>query len=205
MSRSAKFDSAQIIDVTSRVIARDGPALATMARIASEAGAPTGSIYHRFSSRDVLLGEVWLAAAEGFQTAFGEKLRGRDPWRAGLDAALMVAERARTHTAEARILLLHRRDDFLRGRWPEPLALRADALKRQLETGMRDFCQRLLGAVDPPALRALRFAIVDIPMAAVLPHLRAQEDLPLSIESLIRVGYEAVIAHAGKSPAKANR
>jgi len=63
----------------------------------------------------------------------------------------------------------------------------------------------LLGAVDPPALRALRFAIVDIPMAAVLPHLRAQEDLPLSIESLIRVGYEAVIVHAGKSPAKANR
>jgi len=33
-------------------------------------GAPTGSIYHRFDSRDVLLAKVWLRAAGAFQSAF---------------------------------------------------------------------------------------------------------------------------------------
>jgi len=60
MARLAKFSLEQIVETTTRLAARDGPAQATMARIASDLQAPTGSIYHRFGSRDVLLGEVWL-------------------------------------------------------------------------------------------------------------------------------------------------
>jgi len=58
MSRPAKFSHSDIVDATARLAARDGPARATMASIAAELRAPTGSLYHRFASRDILLGEV---------------------------------------------------------------------------------------------------------------------------------------------------
>ena len=113
MPRLPKFSHDQIIDATARLAARGGPAQATMARIAGELHAPTGSIYHRFASRDVLLGQVWLRAAQAFQDGFIERLAGPDPWESGLAAALYVPARARELPAEARILLLHRSDDFL--------------------------------------------------------------------------------------------
>ena len=68
--KPARFHHDLIIDAASAVVAEQGPTGATISRIAKAAGAPTGSIYHRFSSRDVLLGEVWLSAAESFQSGF---------------------------------------------------------------------------------------------------------------------------------------
>src|SRR5882724_1847597 len=60
MPRAPQFDQAQILDAAERLIARHGPSGATIGAIAQAVGAPTGSIYHRFDSRDVLLAEVWL-------------------------------------------------------------------------------------------------------------------------------------------------
>src|SRR5262245_50905391 len=58
MPRLAKFHDAQFLDAARRVVSRQGPSGATISAIAQAIGAPTGSLYHRFPSRDVLLGEV---------------------------------------------------------------------------------------------------------------------------------------------------
>ena len=86
---------------------------ATIEAIGRAVGAQTGSIYHRFDSRDVLLAEVWLRAAAACQTAFFARLAGAEPWEAGLTAARYMAQRVREHPDEARLLLLHRREDFV--------------------------------------------------------------------------------------------
>src|SRR5688572_19616075 len=153
MARVAKFSHEQIVDATARLAAHAGPAQATMARIAEALRAPTGSIYHRFASRDVLLGEVWLRAARAFQDAFGARLKGADAWDAGLAAALFVPARVREQPDEARILLLHRREDFLAGGWPADMAERAAALKRDADGAMRSFGKRALGRSDAESLR----------------------------------------------------
>jgi AcrR family transcriptional regulator len=204
MARLAKFSPEQIVAVTARLAARDGPAQATMARIAGELGAPTGSIYHRFASRDLLLGEVWLGAAESFQQAFGAALEGPDPWAAGLAAALLVPSRVREQPDEARILILHRRDDFLAGGWPTAIAARAAALKQRADGGLRNYCRRLLGRADAASLRAVRYAVVDLPLAAVAPHLRAGEALPAGLDALIHAACTAVLTAAGASPSKSS-
>ena len=201
MPRSAKFSHDQIIDATARIAARAGPAQATMARIAGALSAPTGSLYHRFASRDVLLGEVWLRAAQSFQDGFGGLLAGADPWEAGLAAALFIPARVRREPAEARILLLHRREDFLAAGWPTEMSERAAKLKHQVDTTLRRFSRRLLGRADAEALRSISFALVQAPMAAVLPHLRASENPPASVEPLIRATYGAVMTLAGAKPA----
>jgi len=201
MARIAKFNHAQIVDATAKLAARTGPAQVTMARIAEALGAPTGSIYHRFASRDELLGEVWLQTAQAFQDEFGERLAGEDPWQAGLEAALFVPARVRRKPDEARLLLLHRRSDFLTAGWPAAMADRAAGLERQVDAGLRSFCKRLLQRSDGETRRTVRYALIDAPMAAVLPHLRAQEAPPPLVDALIRTTYEAVMRQAGAAPA----
>lgn len=197
MARQAKFNPEQIVDAAARLAARDGPAQATMARIAAELGAPTGSIYHRFDSRDALLGAVWLDAAESFQAGFGACLDHPDPWQAVLDGVAWVPARVRARPREARILMLHRREDFLVGRWPAGQVARARALRRDGETGLATFAGRLFARVDAPAMRAVRLALVDFPLAAVVPHLRAGEAPPETLDVLLRAASLAVLEAAG--------
>jgi AcrR family transcriptional regulator len=199
MSRAPQFDQAQILDAAERLIARHGPSGATVGAIAQAVGAPTGSIYHRFDSRDVLLAEVWLGAATAFQTAFFERLTGPAPREAGLAAALYMAQRVRERPREARVLLLHRREDFVDRGWPANMRRRAEQLGRQVETELRAFSRRLCGRQDARTVRSIAYALVEAPVAAVRRHVAAEESPPAYVDGLIRTTYEAVIRHLGVS------
>jgi len=199
MSRAPQFDQAQILDAAERLIARHGPSGATVGAIAQAVGAPTGSIYHRFDSRDVLLAKVWLGAARAFQTAFFERLAGPAPREAGLAAALYMAQRVRELPREARLLLLHRREDFVDRGWPANMRRRAERLGRQVETELRAFSSRLCGRQDARTVRSIAYALVEAPVAAVRRHVAAEESPPAYVDGLIRTTYEAVIRHLGVS------
>jgi AcrR family transcriptional regulator len=202
MPRAPQFDQAQILDAAKRLIARHGPSGATIGAIAQAVGAPTGSIYHRFASRDVLLAEVWLRAATAFQTAFFERLAGSVPREAGLAAALYMAQRVRERPREARVLLLHRREDFVDRGWPANMRRRAEQLGRQVEAELRAFSSRLCGRQDARTVRSIAYALVEAPVAAVRRHVAAEESPPAYVDGLIRTTYEAVIRHLGVSRTK---
>jgi AcrR family transcriptional regulator len=193
MPRAPQFDQAQILDAAERLIARHGPAGATIGAIAQAVGAPTGSIYHRFDSRDVLLAEIWLGAATAFQTTFFERLAGPAPWEAGLGAALYMAQRVRERPREARLLLLHRREDFVDRGWPVNMRRRAEQLGRQVEAELRAFSRRLCSRQDARTVRSITYALVEAPVAAVRRYVAAAESPPPYVDGLIRVTYEAVI------------
>src|SRR3712207_1089671 len=125
MPRPARFSNQGILDAAAEVAARSGPAGATMGAIADSLGAPTGSIYHRFRSRDVLLAELWLQTVEAFQVGFRAALAGPDAGAAGLEAALHTPRWVRAHPVPARLLLLHHREDFVPGEWPAEVVERA--------------------------------------------------------------------------------
>lgn len=197
MPRPARFSDEQIVAATARVAAARGPAGATVARIASALRAPTGSIYHRFASRDVLLGEVWLRAAESFQNGFGERLAGPDAHAAGLAAVRWVPQRVRDAPQDARILMLHRREDFLERGWPTAMKARARALTEQMEAGLQRFCERLFGRADAASLRIAAYALAEAPLAAVRRHVQAKEPPPPVVDALIEATYLSAIALAG--------
>src|SRR6516165_1285896 len=67
MPRPSRFSEAQILDATAAIVAADGPGAATIGAIGNVLKAPSGSIYHRFASHDVLLGRLWLSKAAFFQ------------------------------------------------------------------------------------------------------------------------------------------
>jgi AcrR family transcriptional regulator len=193
MSRAPKFDEAQILTAAGRLIATHGPAGATIGAIARAVGAPTGSIYHRFDSRDRLLAEVWLRAAAAFQGAFFARLAGGTPRAAGLGAALYMAQRVRENPQEARLLLLHRREDFVDRGWPIALRRRAAELGHQVEAELRAFSRRLCGREDARSVRLVSYAVVEAPFAAVRRHVDANKTPPPYVDVLIRVTYDAVI------------
>jgi len=193
MPRAPKFSEEQILGVASRLVSAQGPAAATIGAIARAVGAPTGSIYHRFDSRDVLLGEVWLRAAASFQAAFFERLRGPSPHVAGLAAALYMVRRVRRHPREARLLLLHRREDFVDRGSPPAMRRRAGQLASQVEHELRAFSRRVSGREDSRTVRLVAYAVLEAPFAAIRRHVAAGESPPRYLDALIRVTYSAVM------------
>jgi AcrR family transcriptional regulator len=128
MLRPSRFSEVQILDATAALVAAGGPGAATIGAISQMLKAPSGSIYHRFASRDTLLGRLWLNKAAFFQNRFAAALATPDPAQAGLAAALSMLGAVRDDFAGARIMLLHQRDDFLDGDWPPDMAA-LDALE----------------------------------------------------------------------------
>ena len=205
MPRPSRFSEAQILDATAAIVAARGPGAATIGAIGNMLKAPSGSIYHRFASRDVLLGCLWLSKAAFFQNRFAAGLANPDATKAGLAAALSIPRAVRDDFAGARIMLLHRRDDFLDGEWPPDMAAEAIRLKHQIDDAMNDIARRLFDRATAEALQLANFAIIDVPFAAVRRHVANNEMPPRSVVDLIAKTYAALIApvrRRGRKPAR---
>ncbi len=164
-----------------------------MAAIAKRIGAPTGSIYHRYASREGLLAELWLGVVEDFQLEALGHLEGDDPLEAAVRTALFVPRWVRSNLREARLLLLHNRQDFVPGAWPDELVERASALGPQLMKGVRDLCRRHYGRTHAEHLRRLQFALLDVPYGAVKPYLKEGRPPPPLVDELIETTCRAVL------------
>jgi AcrR family transcriptional regulator len=194
MARPAKFTDDEILDAALRQVT--GGSGASVAAIAAEVGAPTGSIYHRFASRDVLLARLWLRTVAEFQDQLIDVLAAPDPADAGRRAARFLLEWSRAHVVEAQLLLLHRREDLLVDGWPEEVRDRAAAIAEQFDDAMRDFTRRRLGSRSQDAQRRAAFAVVDIPFAALRRHLAAGEAPPPMLDDLVVRAHDAVLEDA---------
>jgi len=195
MPRRPRFSDAQILDATATLVADGGLGAATIGAIGAVLDAPSGSIYHRFPTRDVLLGRLWLRKASFFQDRFVAALGHADPWIAGREAALSLPGSVRADFAAARVMLLHRRDHFLSPGWPAGMNDEAARLGRQVDDAMNHITRRLFGRVTSKTLRLATFAILDIPFAAVHRHVANNVMPPSYVDELIDLAYSALISH----------
>jgi AcrR family transcriptional regulator len=193
MPRAARFSDTQILDAAAAIIAIGGPGAATIGEIGHRLGAPSGSIYHRFPSRNALLGRLWMQTAASFQDRFVAALQNDDAERAGLEAALSMPRSVRLDPVGARILLLHRRQDFLSDEWSEAMRGEAERLGGQVADALASIAKRLFGRASADDRRAVAFALLDAPMAAVRRHVMTSEPPPPAVDDLLRSTYDAVI------------
>ena len=193
MPRAARYSNSQILDATASIIASRGPATATIGAIGHRLGAPSGSIYHRFPSRNELLGRVWLQKAAQFQDRFVEAFQHGTPAEAGLDAALSMPRSVRLDPVGAKILLLYRRQDFLSEEWPRAMRDEAEQLGIQVVDALKNITRRLFGKASIEDQRTVAYAVLDAPMAAVRRYVMVDEAPPLMVDALLRTTYEAVI------------
>ncbi len=185
-----KFDDGDFLDAALAIIAERGPIAATVGSIAERLKAPVGSFYHRFASRDVLLGELWLRTVLDFQQGITAALDAGD----GLRAALHTPGWVRGHLDEARLLLLYHRDDFVQGGWPPSLRDGVAAQTERMETGFARFARLVFGRAGQDELRRAQFLLAEMPVGAVRQHLHRREPPPPIVDDLIRLTYRAVVA-----------
>ncbi|MGX5185859.1 TetR/AcrR family transcriptional regulator [Streptomyces avermitilis] len=183
MARPQRFDTNQLLDAAVRLAAAAGPAAVTMSAVATEVGAPSGSVYHRFPRRTALLAEVWLRTVESFQQGYLETIEARaDAREAGCAAARQVVAWSRAHPQEA-ALLLYGAQDFARAEWSQEHIQRADRGNRRVHAALASLAAAL-GADGPQATERAVLAMVDLPLSLVRRHLRAGDPLPAHAEDL---------------------
>ena len=181
MGRRAKFSEDQILDAALAVTAEGGPGSATIGAIAGRLGAPSGSLYHRFGSRDLLMATLWTRTVRRFQRGFVAALAAGD----AEGAALHTPRWCRAHPDETAVLLLYRRQD-LAAAWPAELAGDLDALNAEVSDALDSF---------PGAGRErLAFATVDVPYGAVRRYLAAGRPPPSLVDDLVLATCRAVLS-----------
>jgi AcrR family transcriptional regulator len=183
------FSRADFLGAARALAAAAGPAAVTVGSVTERLGAPSGSFYYRFASRDVLLAELWLATALAFQQGFVAAINAGD----GLAAALHTPVWVRAHLDDARLFLLHHRDDFVQGDWPKPLVSGVARQARRVDACYKRFARETLGGVDSERRRLARFVLADVPKAAVGPHLRRGELPPPIVDHMVTTTYRAVV------------
>jgi AcrR family transcriptional regulator len=188
MGRPAHISDEALIGAATLVAARLGPAKTSIAAISKEAKVPTGSIYHRLPSRDALLAEIWLSAAERFQEIALARISAARTEDDAVECALLTPRFARSNHAEAVVLNSHRREEFLKSEAPEEYRTRATRLAADMREGIAGAALRLLPA-DPRGKERVAVALIGIPLGAVrifLPQAMPPVEIDATIEAAVR-------------------
>jgi AcrR family transcriptional regulator len=192
MGRPARHDADSLLDAAVGLSAAGGPQAVTMAAVIVAAGAPSGSLYHRFPSRPALQAALWLRTLERFQAGFLEAAAGEDGPAAALGAAAHTVAWSRAHQAEARILL-YGAADFGHVGWPEPERARLRSRQAEVTAAIGALTAKLgLGGDD--GRERVVLATVDIPLALVRRHLLANGRVLAKAERLIEPVVRALLA-----------
>lgn len=184
------FDNTDFLDAALALIGERGPSAVTVAAISAKLKAPTGSFYHRFTSRDALLAELWFNTVQAFQEGIAAALDAGD----GLKAALHTPRWVRGHLDEGRLLLLYHRDDFVQGEWPQALRDGLADQARRGEARLRTFARDTFGRAGPNEIRRAQFVLSEVPVAAVRQYLQRREKPPAIVDELIRTTYRAIVS-----------
>ena len=192
MPRPQLHPTDTMLDATRDLLLEDA-SRATIEAIAHASGAPTGSIYHRFGSRDELVARLWIRAVHRSQASFLVALEGDDAREAALAAAMSILDFCEEHPADARLLVSFRREDLIRtipaGRVAEDL----DELNRPVERAVVDLAGRLYGKRTRAAVDRTVRVVFDLPYGMARRYLIAGATLPAALRDDLTEAVGAVI------------
>jgi AcrR family transcriptional regulator len=183
MGRAPLFSDTQILDATTAHVATHGPK-ASVSGVARMIGAPSGSIYYRFANRDALVATAWLRAVSEFQRGFLAALDDPDVDAAAVAAATHVPRWCGQALDQAILLHRYRLEDLVEA-WPEALVPERATVNQDLYAALRRHARARYGSPAGDALDLTRFALVDVPGAAVRRFLdRRHAPPPWSIDAV---------------------
>ncbi|SEH92039.1 DNA-binding transcriptional regulator, AcrR family [Mycolicibacterium rutilum] len=185
MPRPAQFTVDDLLDAAAQVLADGGPAAVTMSAVARAAGAPSGSMYHRFAGRAALCAELWMRTEERFVGGFTAALSAPgDARQRCVAGARFTVAWCRQNPSEAGVLLAGA-DALGAADWPSAVAARRRRLHRELRRLLKDL------HADTDRVNA---AVIDIPYAVVRRHLSAGAVIPPSADEIVADCAAALIA-----------
>jgi AcrR family transcriptional regulator len=193
MPRPQVHPTDTMLDAARDLLLGEGPRSATIEAIAEASGAPTGSIYHRFGSRDELIARLWIRAVYRSQASFLVALERDEPKEAALAAAMSIVDFCAEHPSDAQLLVAFRREDLIRVIPEGALADELEALNRPVEHAVVQLARRLYGRRSRAALDRTLRAVFDFPYGAARRHLIAGRPLPPELRTDVLRAVAAVI------------
>jgi AcrR family transcriptional regulator len=167
-----------MLDVARDLLLEEGAHGATIEAISAVSGAPTGSIYHRFGSRDELVTRLWMRAVRRSQAAFLDAVDVDDPALAAVSGGMSIFDFCRAQPRDARLLVSFRYEDLVRAAPQGPLADELRELNRPVEAAVAGLARALHGRATPAAVGHVLLVVFDLPYGAVRRHLIAGVDPP---------------------------
>lgn len=165
-------------------MADGGPAAASVSAIAARLDAPSGSIYHRFASRDLLIAHLWIRSVREAQVGFIEALQIDDAVEAAVQACLHMPRWSRLNVAKAQVLVTYRREDLVE-RWPAELGDELASLNTNIGAALESFTRRRLGTRSKAARQVVALALIDLPYASIRRYLHAGSAPPEDQDLLV--------------------
>jgi AcrR family transcriptional regulator len=184
MPRPARYTVDELLDAAAELLAADGPAAVSMSAVARAAGAPSGSMYHRFPTRAALCGALWIRTEERFHEGFTAALSSSDePQARCVAGARFTVQWCRDHPNEAQVLLVGA-DALGLTEWPQELVARRTRLHRKL--------RRTVAGLHSD-LDRVNAALIDIPYAVVRRHLLSGTAIPAGADAIVEDCARALI------------
>lgn len=178
MVARTKFTSDDILLAALAEIRASGLDGASVAAIGRRLGAPSGSIYHRFPSRQHLLGALWVSIATSYREALLAALAPVEPHRLPRSIVDHTFDWVEANPGPAELLMRLRTEDFTPGDWPDEIIEQIRAVNASLLDAVGGLAARLgtnpldtiLAVIDIPAAAARRSLLINSPEATA--HLR---------------------------------
>ncbi|WGX94548.1 TetR/AcrR family transcriptional regulator [Nocardioides sp. L-11A] len=186
----AKFTSDGILDACAEEVLANGGDV-RIADIASRLGAPTGSIYHRFGSRQELLVRLWLRSVGRFHVDYLAAGDQDDPERALLAMAECVVAFSRDHQLDAVAMTLYRHSRLV---LTAPESCREDV--ENINVGIHDrlavLAERRYEHTTERHRFLVRLAAAESPYGLVRPYL--WNSVPASLPEAVVASSRAILA-----------
>ncbi|WP_291078169.1 TetR/AcrR family transcriptional regulator [Hyphomonas sp.] len=184
MGRKSTFLDRDIFEAAGLQIAKDGEF--RIQRLVEQTGVSTGSLYHRYGSREGLIASAWVDALEAFSANLLPELMAEDS-KAGERAALVTPTFARRERAKAIILASGRQSQFLTGEASAELRARAQTINDNIAKAVAAFSKR-----ETVTLEAARYGTMAFPLAVVMTYL-PQKRVPKSADDFILAAYRSAM------------
>lgn len=197
MPRPAKFTDDDLLDAALAGVAHTGPAI-TIADIASRLDGPVGSIYHRFSSREVLIIRLWMRSVRRFQAGLFELADLPDAHEAMVAMALHIPRYCRAHPDEAASLTLYRQERLLTD-CPADVSEEVATLNDDLLVLMNTMTQRRYGQSGEQERQWVLMATRVAPYGLVRPYLGGP--IPRSVDDAVATSTDSILRLGDPSPA----
>ncbi|HEY2398543.1 MAG TPA: helix-turn-helix domain-containing protein [Solirubrobacteraceae bacterium] len=173
MPRPSIHEPDDVLDAARDLVLEAGPRAVGIRAIGERSGAPSGSLYHRFGSREELLARTWLRAVRRFQDGYLRALDAEDPHAAALEAAAWSIGFALANPRDTRLLLEHSRLALMEGAARHPLADELAQINEPIVRAVHRLAMELYGEQDGDAVERVFYAVIDLPLAVLRRHLQA--------------------------------
>lgn len=196
MARPAKFSHDQILDGALAAVAVQGRG-ATLGDVCAQIGAPVGSVYHRFPTRDHLFVQLWLRSIRRFHVGLLAAAALDDPQAALTACAVHIPRYCREHPDEALAMTLYRHQLLVTSA-PDELAEDVRGVNDAVIASMRRLCRRRYGRATAHLLTVVTTAVQQCPYGLVRPYVGGP--VPPWLDAAVRVSSTAILALGDPQP-----